>query len=79
MGYNYFECCIKCKPPKRQPGCHGWCKDYKDARAVYDHDKDINYTEKRIWSYVAKSISNSRNDNAKRLKDNRRYKYGKRD
>ena len=79
LGYNYFECCMECKPPKRQPGCHGTCKEYKDARAAYDRAKDINYTEERIWGYAAKSINMKRDANVKRLKSNRRYRNGRHD
>ena len=28
-----FECCHKCVPPKRYPGCGDHCKEYKDTKA----------------------------------------------
>lgn len=33
------ECCRYCKPPKRTPGCHGQCPEYKKWRAEYDARK----------------------------------------
>lgn len=39
---NYFECCHKCVPPKRYPGCSGACPEYKKARAKFDADKARN-------------------------------------
>lgn len=34
-----FECCHKCKPPKRTPGCHDHCPEYKAVREAYDAKK----------------------------------------
>lgn len=39
---NYFECCHKCVPPKRYPGCSGTCPEYKKARSKFDADKARN-------------------------------------
>ena len=36
---KFFECCIKCKPPKRYPGCSANCPDYKKDRAKFDEYK----------------------------------------
>lgn len=33
---TFFECCYKCAPPKRYPGCHASCRGYLDARKRYD-------------------------------------------
>jgi hypothetical protein len=33
---NFFECCQKCKAPKRYPGCHGKCPEYKGQRKLWD-------------------------------------------
>ena len=38
---GFFEECHKCKPPKRKPGCHSTCPDYKRNKAKYDE-----FTEK---------------------------------
>lgn len=32
----FFECCYKCVPPKRYPGCHASCKEYLDERKRHD-------------------------------------------
>ena len=34
-----FEHCEKCVAPKRYPGCHDKCPDYKKDRAKYDAKK----------------------------------------
>ena len=31
-----FECCIKCEKPKRHPGCHDHCPEYKKGRDILD-------------------------------------------
>jgi hypothetical protein len=33
---NFFECCHYCKPPKRHPGCHEKCGEYKKGRDALD-------------------------------------------
>lgn len=30
-----FDCCSKCEPPKRRPGCGSTCKEYKAEKAEY--------------------------------------------
>lgn len=35
-----MRCCHGCVAPKRQPGCHDHCPDYKEERAEYDKLKD---------------------------------------
>lgn len=34
-----IKCCKSCVPPKRYPGCHGICPEYRAERAVYDAEK----------------------------------------
>ena len=36
---SLIDCCKDCVPPKRCIGCHGWCKDYKDAVAFNEQRK----------------------------------------
>jgi hypothetical protein len=43
-----FECCHKCHPPKRQPGCHGYCPEYKAERAAYDEKMDVEKSKRRL-------------------------------
>lgn len=31
-----FECCHHCLPPKRQPGCHGYCDAYLNLKKKRD-------------------------------------------
>ena len=30
-----IKCCFGCVPPKRYPGCHGKCEEYKKEKAEY--------------------------------------------
>lgn len=39
MFANMFECCHHCTAPKRQPGCHDRCPEYKAAKAEYEASK----------------------------------------
>lgn len=36
-----MDCCRHCVAPKRQPGCHDHCPEYKEERAEYDRRKTI--------------------------------------
>lgn len=43
-----FNCCKNCVAPKRHPGCHSECEEYKACneehlrvKAIIDHDKHI--------------------------------------
>ena len=33
---GFFECCHKCKPPKRYPGCSSKCPEYAKGRKKLD-------------------------------------------
>jgi hypothetical protein len=48
---NYFECCHKCVPPKRYPGCSGTCPEYAEARAKFDADKARNDEARVLRNY----------------------------
>ena len=43
-----FECCINCVAPKRHPGCHGACKDYKKDKALLDQRRENIRKEKAM-------------------------------
>lgn len=43
-----FECCHKCKAPKRHPGCHDHCPEYKAERAAYDEKMDVEKSKRRL-------------------------------
>lgn len=34
-----FDCCHKCKPPKRYPGCQDHCPDFPVAKANFEKKK----------------------------------------
>ena len=36
-----FECCMRCKAPKRYPGCHDHCTEYAAAKANHDERRAI--------------------------------------
>ena len=40
MGNNYFECCMKCLPPKRHPGCHDTCEEYLKDKKGFNELKE---------------------------------------
>ena len=50
----FFKACKDCKPPKRKPGCHGDCSDYKKERAEYDAFKkaERKFKEKENLMYI---------------------------
>lgn len=37
---QYFKSCRDCKPPKRHPGCHGECEEYKASKLAYDEEME---------------------------------------
>lgn len=37
---NNIKCCKDCVPPKRYPGCGANCKEYKEAKAQFEADKE---------------------------------------
>jgi hypothetical protein len=43
-----FECCKNCVAPKRHPGCHGHCPEYKACREDYDKRKALLDRERDI-------------------------------
>lgn len=47
-----FECCHKCKPPKRSPGCHDHCPEYKKERAAYDAKKEEIDRKRRLSNAI---------------------------
>lgn len=34
-----IKCCKGCVAPKRHPGCHGHCSEYREEKAEYDAKK----------------------------------------
>lgn len=38
-GVCFPDCCRKCKPPKRQAGCHAKCGDYITAKDSHEAKK----------------------------------------
>lgn len=48
-----FECCRKCKPPKRTPGCHDRCPEYKQAKLEYNTKKEEIDRQRRIRNALA--------------------------
>lgn len=53
-----FNCCRQCTAPKRHPGCHDHCKEYKEARADFDQKKaaDDRRTGRATHSVYAQKI-----------------------
>lgn len=47
---GFFDDCIKCKPPKRYPGCSANCPSYKKGKALLEKSKEAErkYKESRM-------------------------------
>ena len=45
---SLFQCCRDCVAPKRHPGCHGHCPEYKVVREEYDKRKALIDRERDI-------------------------------
>lgn len=43
-----IKCCIPCKPPKRNPGCHDRCPEYIGEKAENDAKKAVADRQKSI-------------------------------
>lgn len=66
----HFECCYKCKAPKRHPGCHDHCEEYAEARAKLDALK----AEESRQRAIRQGVHDQQARNVERaLKKKRRY------
>lgn len=36
---SIIQCCRYCVPPKRYPGCHAICPEYRSEKALHDAKK----------------------------------------
>lgn len=45
-GYCEIKCCENCVAPKRYPGCHDVCKEYKNEKAEHEVKKAKRKNEK---------------------------------
>ena len=52
-----FNCCRGCIAPKRYPGCHDHCTEYKGERAEYDRLKEIRDRERNVNNGIYHSRS----------------------
>ena len=43
-----INCCWGCVAPKRHPGCHDHCPEYKAEKAKYEFEKAIRDQKKAI-------------------------------
>lgn len=53
-----INCCHKCVPPERHPGCHDKCPVYQEAKAKHDALKAADDKRKQIKG----SLIHQRND-----------------
>lgn len=69
-----ITCCKGCVPPKRTPTCKfdGTCDEYAKAKKIHDEEKQAIFEAKR----VAYSITNQKNEGAKRALRKKGIKYG---
>lgn len=68
---HHIKCCRGCVAPKRYPGCHDHCKEYKDERAQLDADKAEYYKQKSIQEGLdAQAIAGV--ERAKKIREGRK-------
>lgn len=66
---NYFECCNHCT--KRKVGCHGKCKEFKDAKTANDErNNNIKRYKKEYEDLIGYSI-----ETHQRFEKNNREKF----
>lgn len=65
-----IKCCYGCVAPKRYPGCHGQCPEYKAERAEYDRLKAIHDREQQVNT----AIYSSRTEKVTKAFKDRRHK-----
>ena len=71
--YNPFECCHLCVAPKRHPGCHDHCDEYKTAKENDRQYKLANEADREARIYTGTSIAIKQDNLAKRRKTWRNY------
>lgn len=58
-----IECCRDCAPPKRRPGCHGSCPEYRMERAELDKKNAADYlkryTKQNLYAQRSAAIKNA--------------------
>lgn len=59
-----FECCHKCKPPKRSPTCHGSCPEYLADRARLNELNVEDRKDRRNWQYTIDLVVSRTNSKA---------------
>lgn len=67
-----FDCCHKCTAPKRHPGCHDHCKEYKDTKAGIAEKKA---EDDRRRHRTARTVSAQRADAVAKAERKRRYRW----
>lgn len=49
---GFINCCHFCVAPKRHPGCHGYCPDYAEEKALHDQRKAEDDKRRKIKSDI---------------------------
>ena len=49
-----IKCCHKCVAPKRHPGCHDTCQEYKNEKAKFEAIKEAEKKEKEKHPVLTK-------------------------
>lgn len=71
-----FESCMKCVAPKRRPGCHSTCEEYKKDKEMLDRRKNKIHMEKDKERMVIECEIAAKDANIRRkCRDNLRKKY----
>ena len=68
-----ITCCHHCYPPKRQVGCHAWCKDYLEQRCELNAENETRRQAKlleqaAIESVIKTMMKETKKKNKRRLK-----------
>ena len=55
---SMFEHCKNCMAPKRHPGCHSHCLEYKQDREKYDAEKAEFDKKKKLYDEIYRQREN---------------------
>ena len=47
-----FQSCKGCVAPKRYPGCHAVCAEYRYAKAAYESRKEEYYKDEKLSAAI---------------------------
>lgn len=66
-----FECCHHCVAPKRHPGCHDRCEEYKSVKSAIKEKKEREMARHGAADYIQSCIRKAKNASAIERKNGR--------